>query len=206
MRGTETSAATVEWVMTELLRNPNIMSKAKVEVRTVAGENKQVDESNISKLPYLQAVIKETLRYHPPAPLIPRCKDGDDLEIGTYVIPKNAMVLINTWAIGRDSRIWANLDSFEPERFLSKDFELIPFGAGRRISCPGLALAYRMVHLVVASLIQNFDWKLEDGITPKEVDLNEKLGITARKAIIVFGSAICSVLFCVLEIEKEKQR
>ncbi|KAL0314892.1 UNVERIFIED_CONTAM: cytochrome [Sesamum angustifolium] len=176
-------------VMTELLRNPDTMSKAKVEVRTVARENKQVNESNISNLPYLQAVIKETLRYHPPGPLIPRCKDGDDLEIDTYTIPKNAMVLINTWAIGRDSRIWPNPDSFKPERFFNKevdvkghDFQLIPFGAGRRI-CPGLPLAYRMVHLTVASLIENFDWKLEDGIMPEEVDLNEKFGITAQKAI-----------------------
>ncbi|KAK4390551.1 cytochrome [Sesamum angolense] len=135
--GTDTTAATVEWVMTELLRNPDTMSKAKVEVRTVARENKQVNESNISNLPYLQAVIKETLRYHPPGPLIPRCKDEDDLEIDTYTIPKNAMVLINTWAIGRDSRIWPDPDSFKPERFLNKevdvkghDFQLIPFGPG----------------------------------------------------------------------------
>ncbi|KAL2232592.1 UNVERIFIED_CONTAM: Ferruginol synthase [Sesamum indicum] len=92
-----------------------------------------------------------------------RRKDGDDLEIKNYVIPKNAVILINIWAIGRDPRIWPNPDSFEPERFLNRevdfkghDFELTLFGAGRRIF-PGQPLAYRMVHLTVASLIHNFD-------------------------------------------------
>ncbi|KAL2232585.1 UNVERIFIED_CONTAM: Labd-13Z-ene-9,15,16-triol synthase, chloroplastic [Sesamum indicum] len=160
-----------------------------MEIRTVVGANKQVEESDISKLPYLQAVIKESLRYHPPGPFLMRRKDGDDLEIKNYVIPKNAAILINIWAIGRDPRIWPNPDSFEPERFFNREvdfkghnFELIPFGAGRRI-CPGLPLAYRMVHLTVASLIHNFDWELEPGITPQDVDLNEKFGLSLKKAI-----------------------
>ncbi|KAL2232597.1 UNVERIFIED_CONTAM: Labd-13Z-ene-9,15,16-triol synthase, chloroplastic [Sesamum indicum] len=165
------------------------MSKLKMEVRTVVGANKQVEESDISKLPYLQAVIKESTRYHPPGPFLMRRKDGDDLEIKNYVIPKNSVILINIWAIGRDPRIWPNPDSFEPERFLNRevdfkshDFELTPFGAGRRI-CPGQPLAYRMVHLTVASLIQNFDWEFEPGITPQDVDLNEKFGVSLKKAI-----------------------
>ncbi|KAL0438821.1 UNVERIFIED_CONTAM: Labd-13Z-ene-9,15,16-triol synthase, chloroplastic [Sesamum latifolium] len=165
------------------------MSKLKTEVRTVLGANKQVEESDISKLPYLQAVIKEAFRYHPPGPFVTRCKDGDDIKIKNYVIPKNALILINIWATGRDPSIWPNPDSFEPERFLNTEvdvkghnFELIPFGTGRRI-CPGMPLAYRMVHLIVASLIHNFDWKLEPGIAPEDVDLNEKLGLSLHKAI-----------------------
>ncbi|XP_011069681.1 ferruginol synthase-like [Sesamum indicum] len=187
--GADTTSVTVEWAMTELLRNPQVMSKLKMEVRTVVGANKQVEESDISKLPYLQAVIKESTRYHPPGPFLMRRKDGDDLEIKNYVIPKNSVILINIWAIGRDPRIWPNPDSFEPERFLNRevdfkshDFELTPFGAGRRI-CPGQPLAYRMVHLTVASLIQNFDWEFEPGITPQDVDLNEKFGVSLKKAI-----------------------
>ncbi|KAL0438825.1 UNVERIFIED_CONTAM: cytochrome [Sesamum latifolium] len=185
----DTTSGTVEWVMTELLRNPQVMSKLKTEVRTVLGDNKQVEESDISKLPYLQAVIKEAFRYHPPGPFVTRCKDGDDIKIKKYVIPKNALILINIWATGRDPSIWPNPDSFKPERFLNTEvdvkghnFELIPFGTGRRI-CPGMPLAYRMVHLIVASLIQNFDWKLEPGVTPEDVDLNEKLGLSLHKAI-----------------------
>ncbi|KAK4390547.1 cytochrome [Sesamum angolense] len=187
--GVDTTSGTVEWVMTELLRNPHVMSKLKTEVRTVLGANKQIEESDISKLPYLQAVIKEAFRYHPSGPFITRVKDGNDLQIKKYVIPKNALILINIWATGRDPSIWPNPDSFEPERFLDTEidvkghhFELLPFGAGRRI-CPGMPLAYRMVHLIVASLVQNFDWKLEPGVAPEDVDLSEKLGISLHKAI-----------------------
>ncbi|KAL2462989.1 Cytochrome [Forsythia ovata] len=187
--GTDTTSSTVEWAMTELLRNPEKMSKAKNELMTVVGGNRQVEESDISRLPYLQSVIKETFRYHPPAPfLIPR-KAEVDIEINGYTIPKDAQILVNVWATGRDSSIWLNPDSFEPERFLDleidfkgKDFELIPFGSGRRI-CPGLPLAYRMVHLMVASLIHNFNWKLEQGMKPEEVDINEKFGLSLQKAV-----------------------
>lgn len=169
--------------MTELLRNPNTLSKTKTELRTVLGQNKALpEELDISKLPYLQAVIKETFRYHPPGPFIARQKDENELEISGYVVPKKALILINVWAIGRDSRIWKNPDSFEPERFLDREieqnFELIPFGGGRRI-CPAQPLANRMVHLMVATLIHNFDWKLEN----EEVDLNDKFGLSLQKAL-----------------------
>ncbi|KAK6160665.1 hypothetical protein DH2020_004046 [Rehmannia glutinosa] len=187
--GTDTTSGTVEWVMTELLRNPRIMSKAKKEIQTIIGKNKQVDESDISKLPYLQAVIKETFRYHPPGPFLLRQKDEDELEINNYTISKNSVILINIWATGRDSRTWPNPNSFEPERFLNGEidvkghnFELIPFGAGKRI-CPGLPLAHRMVHLMVASLIQEFDWELEPGLKSKEMDMNEKFGLSLQKAV-----------------------
>ncbi|KAH6782227.1 hypothetical protein C2S52_000837 [Perilla frutescens var. hirtella] len=187
--GTDTTSGTVEWVMTEVLRNPSVVSKAKAELQTVIGENKAlIEESDITKLSYLQAVIKETFRYHPPGPFIARRKDENDVVIGDHAVPKNAIVLINIWAIGRDSRIWRDPDSFEPQRFLEGDdvldlkgqnFELIPFGAGRRI-CPGLPLAYRMVHLMVATLIHNFDWKFE---TDDEVDLDDKFGLSLQKAL-----------------------
>ncbi|KAL0325544.1 UNVERIFIED_CONTAM: cytochrome [Sesamum radiatum] len=106
--------------MTELLRNPHVMSKLKTEVRTVLGANKQIEESDISKLPYLQAVIKEAFRYHPPGPFITRVKDGNDLQFKKYVIPKDALILINIWATGRDPSIWPNPDLFEPERFWTR--------------------------------------------------------------------------------------
>lgn len=187
--GTDTTASTVHWAMTELLRNPEKLLKAKHELSSIVGENEQVEESDISKLPYLQAVIKETFRYHPPGPFLSH-KAEHVVEINGYMIPKNSQILVNLWATGRDSNVWINPDSFEPERFLDssidvrsgQNFELIPFGAGRRI-CPGLPLAYRMVHLMVASLIYNFDWKLEPGMEPKDIDLNEKFGLSLQKAV-----------------------
>ncbi|KAG8391715.1 hypothetical protein BUALT_Bualt01G0216000 [Buddleja alternifolia] len=120
--------------------------------------------------------------------LIPH-KAETDVEINSYIIPKNAQILVNVWANDGDSNTWSNGDSFMPERFLNnqigfrgKDFELIPFGAGRRI-CPGLPLAYRMLHLMLATLISNFGWKLEKRVKPEEVNMNEEFGHTLEKAI-----------------------
>ena len=105
-----------------------------------------------------------------------------------FVVPKNAQILINVWAMGRDSSVWQNPNVFMPERFLvqdidfkGRDFELIPFGAGRRI-CPRLPLANRMVHLMLASLLCHFAWKLLDEMRPEDMDMGEKFGIILQRA------------------------
>ncbi|XP_071932550.1 cytochrome P450 76T24-like [Coffea arabica] len=187
--GIDTTSATVEWAMTELLRSPDKIAKARAELKEVIGEKEGVQESDISRLPYLQAVIKETFRLHPPAPLLVPHKADEDVEINGFIVPKDIQVLVNVWASGRDPTMWSDPENFEPERFLGSDidvrgqhFELIPFGAGRRI-CPGLPLAYRMVHLMLASLIHNIDWKLEDGMKPEDLDMEEKFGLTIQKAL-----------------------
>ncbi|KAL7114984.1 hypothetical protein ACP275_04G155400 [Erythranthe tilingii] len=185
--GSETTSSSVEWAMTELLLNPEILSKAKHEIKSVAGDNERLNESEILKLPYLQAVIKETLRYHPPGPLLIPRKSEYDTHVSGYYIPKDTQLLVNVWAMGRDPTMWSDPESFEPERFLSnknidfkgQDFELIPFGAGRRL-CPGLPLANRILHITVATLIHNFDWKLvQDGQDHKA----EVFGLALRKAV-----------------------
>nr|WEQ50539.1 cytochrome P450 76AH58 [Salvia officinalis] len=165
--GVEANATTVEWVMTELLFHPEKMQKLKEELKRVAGEKEQIEESDIARLPYLQAVVKEILRCHPPGPLLVPRKSEADQEINGYMIPKGTQVLVNVWGMSRDPSIWENPESFEPERFLGKKvdfkgqhFELIPFGAGRRI-CPGMALATRLLQMMVAVLVHNFEWKLE---------------------------------------------
>ena len=174
--------------MAELVKNPEIMTKAQNEISLTLGKNCSViHESDIGKLPYLQAIIKEKLRLHPPTVfLLPRKADSD-VELYGYVVPKNAQVLVNLWAIGRDPKVWSNPEVFSAERFLNstvdvkgRDFELLPFGAGRRI-CPGLTLAYRMLNLLLATLVHNFDWKLEDGMIPEDLDMTQKFGITLQK-------------------------
>ncbi|CAL5324710.1 unnamed protein product [Camellia sinensis] len=186
--GTETTSSTLEWAMAELLRNPKTLKKAKVELEQIVGKGKPISESDIPHLPYLSAIVKETLRMHPAVPfLIPRKVDSEEQVCG-YTIPKGTQVLVNTWAIGRDQSIWPNPTSFMPERFMDSkidvrgcDFELIPFGAGRRI-CPGLPLAIRIIPMMLGSLINLFDWKLQGGIEPKDLDMKEKFGITLQKA------------------------
>lgn len=184
--GTDTITSTLEWAMAELVQNEKAMSKAKQELEEIIGKGKPVEESDIAKLPYLQAVIKETFRLHPSVPfLLPR-KANTNVEIGGYTIPKGAHVLVNVWAIGRNSSVWENAKVFSPERFLNTNidvkggnYELTPFGGGRRI-CLGLPLAMRMLYLMLGSLVNCFNWKLEeDGMN---MNMEDKFGISLRKA------------------------
>lgn len=186
--GTDTVTSTLEWAMAELLHNPNIMSKAKSELNQIIGKGNSVEESDIGKLPYLQAIIKETFRLHPAVPLLLPRKAEIDLEINGYKVPKGAQVLINVWAIGRDSNLWENPNEFLPERFLGSDidfkgrnFELTPFGGGRRI-CPGLPLAIRVLFLMLGLFINCFDWELVGGIKPEDMNMDDKFELTLEKA------------------------
>nr|AUR26645.1 cytochrome P450 oxidase 76B10-like protein [Platycodon grandiflorus] len=184
LAGTDTTSITLEWAMAEVLRNPEIMMKVKLELDEVIGKGKILKEADISRLPYLQCIVKETLRLHPPGPfLVPR-KVESNVEVNSYIVPKGSQVLINVWAIGRDPNLWKDSLTFNPERFLTlerdvmgQDFELIPFGAGRRI-CPGLPLAMRMVLVMLGSLLNSFDWK----VGPDKLDMSEKFGLTLHKA------------------------
>ncbi|XP_013635992.1 PREDICTED: cytochrome P450 76C4-like [Brassica oleracea var. oleracea] len=185
--GTDTNSSTVEWAMAELLQNPKAMTKVQDEIDSVIGQNGVVQESDISQLPYLQAVVKETFRLHPPAPLLLPRKAETDVEILGFLVPKDTQVLVNVWAVGRDPSTWENPNRFEPERFLGKDtdvkgrdYELTPFGAGRRI-CPGLPLAVKTVHLMLASLLYSFDWKLPNGVASEDLDMDESFGLTLHK-------------------------
>ncbi|WMV48502.1 hypothetical protein MTR67_041887 [Solanum verrucosum] len=186
--GTDTTTSTLEWAMTELLKQPEIIKNAQVELAEIIGKGKQIEETDVSRLPYLQCIIKETLRLHPPVPLLVPRKVEQDVELCDYIIPKGSQVLVNVWTIGRDFTFWKDPLVFKPERFLSldldtrgQDFELIPFGAGRRI-CPGLPLASRMIPVMLGSLLNSFNWKLEADIEPQELDMEEKFGITLAKA------------------------
>uniref|UniRef100_A0ACD6AMP8 Uncharacterized protein n=1 Tax=Avena sativa TaxID=4498 RepID=A0ACD6AMP8_AVESA len=189
LAGSDTSSSTVEWVMAELLRNPSSMAKAHQELAQVIGSTQRVEESDIDQLPYLQAVVKETLRLHPPGPLLLPRQAQSDVQIASYIVPQGARVLVNLWAIGRDERIWPEPDKFMPERFLGRamdfrvgDFEFIPFSAGRRV-CPGMPLAIRTVHLVLATLLNQFKWKLPVEMERIGIDMTEKFGVTLTKAV-----------------------
>lgn len=198
--GTDTTSSVVEWGMVEVLRNSETMLKLKSELREVLGKGKILEEAYICRLPYLQCVVKETLRLHPPLPfLLPRQID-EEAEVNGYTIPKNSQVIVNVWAVGRDPVSWKNPLSFYPERFLDsvidvkgQDFELIPFGAGRRI-CPGLPLVMRMVPVMLGSLVNCFDWELEGGVLPNELDMGEKFGLTVGKLLPLRALATSDVV------------
>ncbi|XP_045808766.1 geraniol 8-hydroxylase-like [Trifolium pratense] len=187
--GSDTSGSTTEWAMAELLRNPKIMKKARNEVIQVIGKSNQVKESDIPNLPYIQSIVKETLRLHPPVPLLLPYIASNNVEINGYTIHKGNQVLINAWSIGRNPEFWDDPLLFRPERFLDskvdfkgRDFEYLPFGAGRRI-CPGIPLANRMIVLMLAALLHSFEWELPQGVAPEMLDMREQYGITLKKLI-----------------------
>ncbi|CAL5191732.1 unnamed protein product [Lathyrus oleraceus] len=181
LAGTDTSSVTLEWAISNLLNNPNILKKAKDEIDTHMGQDHLVDEHDISKLSYLQSIVYETLRLHPAAPLLMPHFSSEDFTIEKYNIPKNTILMVNSWAIHRDPKLWVDPICFKPERF-EKEGEtnkLLSFGMGRR-ACPGTNLAQRTVSLTLGLLIQCFEWKR---IGKEKIDMTEGKGITVAKKI-----------------------
>ncbi|XP_073035942.1 cytochrome P450 71A8-like [Primulina eburnea] len=184
--GTDTTSTTLEWAMTELLRHPTVLKKLQSEVREILKGRQDITDDDLENMHYLKAVIKETLRYHTPIPFIARVA-RDNLKIMGYDIALGTMVIANAWAIGRDPASWIEPERFMPERFLNssvdfkgQDFGFIPFGAGRR-GCPGIAFATASVELVLANLMQKFEWDLADGKKGEELDAIEHPGVTIHR-------------------------
>lgn len=181
MAGTDTTAATLEWTMTELVRHPKVMKKAQAEVRKVASIAGKVDESHLQQIHYLKAVIKETMRLHPPVPLLVPGESMEKCILDGYEIPEKTWVLINAYAIGRDPESWDNPLEYRPERFedgnsvKDLDFRFLPFG-GRR-GCPGFGFGLATVETALARLLYHFDWALPQGVGPDDVDLEEIFGL-----------------------------
>ncbi|XWS22726.1 hypothetical protein CRYUN_Cryun29cG0061000 [Craigia yunnanensis] len=183
LAGVETNAATVNWAMAELARNPRVMRKAQDEVRTFSGnKNGIVTEDDIDQLQYLKMVVKETLRLHPPLALLLPRETMSHFRINGYDIQPKTLIQVNVWAIGRDPRYWRNPEDFFPGfsdssiDFRGQHFEFLPFGGGRR-SCPGMNLATRIMELALANLLHCFDWKIPFGMKGMLViDMEEAAG------------------------------
>ncbi|GLT59256.1 hypothetical protein SLA2020_320850 [Shorea laevis] len=181
LAGTETSAVTLEWAMSNLLNHPEVLNKAKKEIDAQVGEERLMEESDIAKLHYLQSIMWETLRLHPAAPLLLPHMASADCTIGGYDVPQGTIVSVNVFAIHRDPKLWDDPESFRPERLEKEEKEshkLMPFGMGRR-ACPGAALAHRVVGLTLGSIIQCFEWKR---VSDEEVDMTEGGGPVVPKA------------------------
>lgn len=186
--GTETVASAIEWAMAEMMKSPEDLKKVQQELADVVGPNRRVEESDLEKLTYLKCALKETLRLHPPIPLLLH-ETAEDAEVAGYHIPARSRVMINAWAIGRDKNSWDEPETFKPSRFLKagvpdfkgSNFEFIPFGSGRR-SCPGMQLGLYALELAVVHLLHCFTWELPDGMKPSELDMGDVFGLTAPRA------------------------
>ncbi|KAK7355132.1 hypothetical protein VNO80_14377 [Phaseolus coccineus] len=176
MAGTDTSAITMEWALAELFRNPNVMEKAREEIDSVTGNSSRlIQESDVVNLPYMQAIVKETLRLHPTSPLIGR-ESSENINVCGFDIPEKTWLLVNLWSMGRDPKVWENPLEFMPERFMGEEkqidvrgqnFQLMPFGTGRRV-CPGASLALQVVSSNLAAMVQCFEWKVEGSVSMEE--------------------------------------
>ncbi|MBA0626579.1 hypothetical protein Godav_004228 [Gossypium davidsonii] len=187
-RGTDTTALLTEWIMAELVLNPEIQSKLHQELVVAVGD-KSVTDADVANLPYLQAVVKETLRLHPPGPLLSWARiSTSDVQLSNgMVVPSDTTAMVNMWAITHDPNVWEDPLVFRPERFVKclggaevdvrgGDLRLAPFGAGRRV-CPGKTLGLVTVGLWVAKLVQQFKW-VQDLANP--VDLTELLKLSCE--------------------------
>jgi cytochrome P450 len=185
--GTDTTSASVVWAMTALIKNTRVMKKVQEEIRNSRDKRDFLDEDDIQNLSYLKAVIKETFRLYLPGPLLVPRESREKCTIGGYQIPANTILYVNAWAIHRDFDIWKDPEEFYPERFLEnsinfngRDFELIPFGAGRRI-CPGISMGVALLELILANLLYSFDWELPQGLVKEDIDTERCVGITQHK-------------------------
>ncbi|VAH84621.1 unnamed protein product [Triticum turgidum subsp. durum] len=168
--GSDAASVTILWAMAELIRKPHLLKKVQKEIRDVVGSNERVRPNDMPKMGYLKMVVKETLRLHPPATMLLPREAMRDIQIGGYDVPAKTRIYVNAWAIGRDPMSWPDdPEEFKPDRFEASEidfkganFELIPFGAGRRM-CPALSMSVATVEFTLANLLCCFEWALPDG-------------------------------------------
>jgi len=188
----DTSANALEFTLAELMRSPHLMGKLQDELRGIVPQGRKIiSETDMNNMTYLRAVIKESLRLHPLAPLLAPHLAMADCIIDGYMVPAGTRVVVNAWAIGRDPSSWEYAEEFIPERFTDEgsnmhvnfkgnDFRFLPFGAGRRM-CPGMNLGIANVELMLANLVCHFDWELPLGVERKDIDMTEVFGLTVRR-------------------------
>nr|ACN39897.1 unknown [Picea sitchensis] len=182
--GKDVVAAVLEFAMAELIQNQSVLRKLQGEIDRVVGDDRLVDESDICKIPYLECVVKEALRLHPPAPLTDPHYNEEAVDLAGYKIPPKCIMFINIWALANDPKWWDEPSEFRPERFEAaiggnNDFRYLPFSAGRR-KCPAGNLAYVTMEHAIAVLVQAFDWSLPEG----QLNINmedEEFGASSAK-------------------------
>lgn len=185
--GSDTTSTSLEWAFAELMKNPKVMKKAQEEVRRVVGNKSKVEEDDVRQMKYLECIVKEALRLHPPVALLVPRETRSGVTLGGYYVPPKTTVFINAWGIQRDPEFWERQEEFVPERFENsqidykgQDFEFVPFGIGRR-GCPGISFGVASIEYVLANLLYWFDWKIPDDT--KSIDMSESFGLTVVKKL-----------------------
>ncbi|KAK8949665.1 Cytochrome P450 81D1 [Platanthera zijinensis] len=180
--GTDTTAETLEWAMSLLLNHPQALEKARSEIEAQVNGQRLIDDSDLGNLPYLQCILRETLRLYPVAPLLLPHESSGDCTVAGFHIPRGTMLLVNAYHIQRDLALWEEAASFKPERFMETAAvgrgSMMAFGMGRR-RCPGEGVAMRLMGLALGAMVQCLEWRR---VGPEEVDMEEGAGMTMPKA------------------------
>ncbi|XBI42716.1 hypothetical protein VPH35_107570 [Triticum aestivum] len=185
--GTGTLTSSLDWGMSELVRNPRVMDKLQCKIREAFRGKAAISEGDIEArdLPHLKLVVKENIRLHPSVPLLVPRESVDPCQVNGYMIPAGSRVVVNVWAIGRDPRYWEDVEEFKPERFedssldfMGSNYEFLPFGSGRRM-CPGISYGLAVLQMAFVQLCYHFNWSLPEGIS--EVDMTEGGGLGLRR-------------------------
>ncbi|KAF0927061.1 hypothetical protein E2562_029733 [Oryza meyeriana var. granulata] len=191
----ETTLWSIEWGIAELVNHPSIQSKVREEITEVLG-GAPVTEPDLERLPYLQAVVKETLRLRMAIPLLVPHMNLNDGKLAGYDIPAESKILVNAWFLANDPKRWVRPDEFRPERFMEEekaveahgnDFRFVPFGVGRR-SCPGIVLALPIIGITLGRLVQSFQLLPPPGMD--KVDTTEKPGQFSNQ-ILNHATVVC---------------
>ena len=181
--------------MTRMVLHLDIQVKALAELDAVVSRGCGVADADVTSLPYIQCIVKETLRVHPPSPLLSWARLAiHDAHVGGHLVPAGTTAMVNMWAIAHDPAIWAEPEVFRPERFqedvsvLGNDLRLAPFGSGRRV-CPGKMLALATTHLWIAQLLHQFEWA-PTAAAGGGVDLSERLNMSLEMATPLVCKAV----------------
>ncbi|KAG9225821.1 hypothetical protein CCMSSC00406_0008349 [Pleurotus cornucopiae] len=183
--GIETQASYLQTLVLSLACYPEYQSKAQAEMDLVVGDERLPTLEDFDDLPYVRAFTKEVQRFRPILPIVPAHVASQDVRYGDYVIPKDALILMNTWGIYHDPELFEEPYTFNPERYLHSEFgvkeganvngfrENLPFGAGRRV-CPGAEMASRTIAMNAMNLIWAFNFA-KDGSGTCNIDLDNYL-------------------------------
>ncbi|CAB5372642.1 unnamed protein product [Rhizophagus irregularis] len=172
--GHDTTAVALTVSLYYLAKYPEIQERARLEVINILGDKLTIPTSEqLKKMNYVNAIIKESLRIHPPTTLINLRKPSKPIKVGSYVVPKDNLCIANIWQIHHNPKYWENPNQYNPDRFLINEkrhpFSWIPFSAGHR-NCIGQNFSLMEQRVILSMFLLKYEWTL-----PKDSINKEKL-------------------------------
>ncbi|KAH7909267.1 cytochrome P450 [Hygrophoropsis aurantiaca] len=172
----ESSTAVLVVFVLAMVMHPEVQERARAQIDAVVGSDRLPDFEDRESLPYIDAILWESMRWEPVTPIaLPHSNTTSDVYEG-YFIPKGATIVANAWAMSRDESVYPNASEFQPERWLTSDGQLngdeppnFVFGWGRRI-CPGRHAADATMWVAICSLLANFDFQKAKDSRGKTID------------------------------------